>query len=319
MIRTTPVSCNLCDNDNATFLFKAKDRLHGIEGEFSYVQCNGCGLIYMNPQVVPEDIGKLYPTDYGPHCHVTGTSNRSGVMYWLGKHLMNMAKIKKAVYNSLSRESKVLDVGCGQGAVLNDIRMDTGCQVYGVDISENAAKSAKKLYGIDVFQGDIADAPWPDSYFDLITGWQYLEHLNSPHQTIEKMARLLKDTGWLVLATPNFDSLNSKCFKSKWYPLDCPRHLCLWTPKTIIALMLKHGLDVVDIVHDATPWGLTHSLRYFFYDNSANAKNHDRVFDTRLMRTALLPWMRFLSLIKQSDGMIIYAQKKTNAVIACGF
>jgi 2-polyprenyl-3-methyl-5-hydroxy-6-metoxy-1,4-benzoquinol methylase len=261
----------------------------------------------MNPQVIEEDIGKLYPTDYGPHCSI-GTSSRSGLMYWLGKHFMNMAKIKKTVYNSLNCNSKVLDVGCGQGAVLNDLKMDTGCQVYGVDISESAVSSAKRLYGIDVFQGDVLDAPWPNGYFDMITGWQYLEHLKNPHQTIEKMARLLKGTGWLILATPNFNSLHSKCFKSKWFPLDCPRHLCLWTSKTVTALMMEHRLKVADIVYDATSFGLSKSLRYFFYDKNANVPKND-MFDTRLMRTALLPWVRFLSLIKQSDGMIVYAKK----------
>jgi len=67
MIRTEKISCNLCDSKDSAFLFEARDRLHGIGGTFSYVRCSECGLVYMNPQVVPEEIAKLYPSDYAPH------------------------------------------------------------------------------------------------------------------------------------------------------------------------------------------------------------------------------------------------------------
>ncbi len=51
MIETEKRNCNLCGCDDATVLFEAVDRLHPIEGKFTYVRCNNCQLLYMNPQV----------------------------------------------------------------------------------------------------------------------------------------------------------------------------------------------------------------------------------------------------------------------------
>ena len=308
MIRTHLVSCNLCGSKNATFLYKAKDRLHGVEGEFDYVRCNDCNLVYMNPQVVIEDIAQLYPSDYAPH-YSAPVKGRFGLLSVILNYLMSMAKIKKEVYKSLNSQSRVLDVGCGSGAILNNIKTKTGCQVYGVDISENAVQAAKKIYGIDIFNGDIKDTTWPDSYFDVITAWQYLEHVNDPNQNVEKMSHLLKKDGLLILAVPNFNSLNARLFKEKWYSLDCPRHLCVWTPETMKVLMHKHGLNVVNIVYDMTPWSIIGTLQYLFYGNNTNPRTQNRFMRCRWLRILLFPWTLLLSLLKISDGIIVYARK----------
>lgn len=67
MVRTREVICDLCGSSNRKFLFDARDRLHGFEGTFSYVRCSECGLVYMSPRVLPDDVGEFYPPDYGPH------------------------------------------------------------------------------------------------------------------------------------------------------------------------------------------------------------------------------------------------------------
>jgi 2-polyprenyl-3-methyl-5-hydroxy-6-metoxy-1,4-benzoquinol methylase len=308
MIRTHLVSCNFCGSENATFLYKAKDRLHGVEGEFNYVRCNDCSLVYMNPQVIPEDIAQIYPTDYAPH-YSAATKGRFGLLSVVLNYLMNMAKIKKIVCKNLNSQSRVLDVGCGSGAFLNNIKAKTGCQVFGVDISENAVQAAKKLFGIDVFHGDIKDSIWPDCYFDIITAWQYLEHVNDPNQNIEKMSHLLKKDGVLIIAVPNFNSLLAVLFKEKWYHLDCPRHLCIWTQETITKLMHKYELNVLDIVYDVTPWSFMGSLQYLLYGDNINPKTKNRLTHSRFFQLLLFPFTLILSLFKQSDAITIYAQK----------
>ena len=309
MIRTHLVSCNLCGSKNSSLFCKARDRLHGLEGQFNYVKCNECGLVYMNPQVITEDIPRLYPESYAPH-YSGQKKERFGRLSAFCNHLMTMAKIKNSVYNSLNEQSRVLDIGCGSGAILNRIRKRTGCQVYGVDISENAVKSAKQLFGIDVYKGDIKTAPWSKKYFDVITAWQYLEHVNDPNQNVKKMSRLLKNDGRLILAIPNYKSLHAKWFKEKWYPLDCPRHLCLWSPQTITTLMSRNGLEVEDIVYDITPWGLVGSLQYLIFKDNLNPKTKNVVANSRLLRVLLFPWTILLSLLKMSDGIIVYAKAK---------
>jgi SAM-dependent methyltransferase len=321
MIRTQKVPCNLCSSTESTFLFAARDRLHGIGGTFTYVRCTECGLVYMNPQVVPEDTEKLYPADYAPHT-TTGKKTGSGIRSLqnkimkipvIGRLLKGVTNVKIAdtIYRSLNQKSRILDVGCGAGSFLNSLKTDKGCEVYGVDISEAAVKEAKSSFGLDIFKGTITEIPFPEAHFDIITAWWYLEHISDPQTTIAKISSLLKHNGYCIIGVPNFNSFNVRHFKDKWYHLDCPRHLCIWTPRAITRLLENHGLAVTKIMYDKTPWGLLGSLQYLLYGDNLNPKYRNRLRQSFLLWMLLLPWTILMSLLKKSDIIVVYARKGT--------
>jgi 2-polyprenyl-3-methyl-5-hydroxy-6-metoxy-1,4-benzoquinol methylase len=319
MIKTEKISCNLCGSKDSKFLFKARDRLHGIEGTFSYVRCSKCGLVYMNPQVVPEDIAKLYPSDYAPHSTAAkGTAvairslyNRlikTPVIAQLIKCITNV-KIINSIYSRLDQNSRVLDIGCGAGAFLNRVKTEKGCEVYGVDISEAAVKTAKDSFNLDIFKGTITEAPLEDASFDVITAWWYLEHIPDPQATAARISSLLKRNGHCIIGVPNFESFNAKTFKDKWYHLDCPRHLCIWTPSTMKRLLEQHGLTVTKVIYDKTPWGLRGSLQYALFVDNINPKHRNRIRQSLFLWMLLLPWTILVSLLKKSDIIVVYAEK----------
>lgn len=320
MIRTEKISCNLCGSKDSTFLFEARDRLHGIEGTFSYVRCPMCGLVYMNPQVVPEDIERLYPSDYAPHS--TAAKGAAAVIRSSYNRLMKApvisqfirwvtnVKITNDVYRQLDENSRILDVGCGAGAFLNRVKAEKGCKVYGVDISEAAVETAKNSFGLDIFKGTIAEAPFKDGSFDVITAWWYLEHVPDPHATAAKISSLLKNDGFCIIGVPNYESFNAKVFKDKWYHLDCPRHLCIWTPSSMKRLLEQHNLTVIKIIYDKTPWGLRGSLQYLLFDDNINPKYRNRIRQSLLLWMLLLPWTILVSLLKKSDIIVVHAKKR---------
>ena len=319
MIRTEKISCNLCGSKNSTFLFEARDRLHGISGKFSYVSCSEGGLVYMNPQVVPEETGKLYPSDYAPHStSVKGKAAgirslynqliKTPVIAQLVRLVTNV-KITSDIYHRLDQKSRVLDIGCGAGAFLNHVKSEKGCEVYGVDISEAAVKAAKNSFGLNIFKGTITEAPFDDGSFDVITAWWYLEHVPDPQATTSKISSLLKRNGYCIIGVPNFESFNAKCFRDKWYHLDCPRHLCIWTPAAMKRLLEQHGLTVTKIIYDKTPWGLRGSLQYSLYDDNINPKHRNRIRQSLFLWMLLLPWTIIVSLLKKSDIIVVYAKK----------
>lgn len=319
MIRTEKIPCNLCGSQDSAFIFKARDRLHGIGGTFSYARCAECGLVYMNPQVVPEDIGKLYPSDYAPHstaAKATAAGIRSlyyrllktPVIAQLVTWVTNV-KIANAIYRRLDQKSRILDVGCGAGAFLNHVKTEKGCEVYGIDISEAAIETAKNSFDLDIFKGTITEAPFEDGSFDVITAWWYLEHVPDPHATAARISSLLKRNGHCIIGVPNFESINAKGFKDKWYHLDCPRHLCIWTPSAMIKLLEEHGLTVTRIIYDKTPWGLRGSLQYSLFGDNINPKHRNRIRQSMLLWMLLLPWAILVSLLKKSDIIVVYAKK----------
>ncbi len=301
------VPCNLCGSIKGKFLFNAKDRLHGCEGTFTYVKCKMCGLVYMNPQILPEDAGKFYPNDYGPH---KATKNRQQ------NRLTMKTQLKKRSFgtficNKLTSQSRLLDVGCGNGKFLYEIKSSVGCNVYGVDISEKAAKIANRDYGLDVFTGTIMEVPFPSDYFNMITAWQYLEHVHNPLEVLQKFYHLLKADGVCIISTPNFNSFNSKVFKDRWYALDCPRHLHIYTPKTIDKFLEKAGFLLTGISYDKSSKNLLGSLQYHFYGDNYTAEYRNRIKRSLIVKAVLSPLTRVFALLKKSDNIIVSARKVT--------
>lgn len=312
---TRHIPCNLCESTECKFLFNAKDRLHGFEGNFSYVVCKNCGLVYMNPQVCPAEIVKFYPPDYAPHKAKAETKlrERHGV-----KKKLRKRPFIKPICDKLRQQLRLLDVGCGNGRFLNEIKTLTGCEVYGVDISANAAKAAREDYGIDIFTGPITESPFSDNFFDVITAWSCLEHVGNPSQVLLKISKILKNDGLCVISTPNFDSLNARLFKDKWYHLDCPRHLYLYTPKTIVNLLEKTGFVVTEMAYEKSSKGLLGSLQYYFYGDNFSPKHSDKIRRSSLIKALISPLTRITYLIRKSYTMIVLARKRRHYVFNPG-
>lgn len=302
-ITTKNIPCQLCGNSESLPLFVAKDRLHGFEGEFSYVKCNQCSLVYMNPQLSDESVALFYPNNYAPHKHEANTQSVLKTKHY-------PREVRTILTKKPNEQSRLLDVGCGNGKFLFQLKNLIGCSVYGVDVSKLAVKTAKNLYDIEIFEGTVTEAPFENDSFDVITAWSYIEHVNNPLEVLNKLHNLLKLRGDLIIKTPNFNSINRLLFKEKWYHLDCPRHLFLYTPQTISRLLNKTGFIVKKITHETSSKSLLCSLQYYFYDNNYEPKNKNKIKKSFLLKAISSPLTRLNALINMSDIIIITAAKE---------
>ena len=297
------IPCGFCGSNENKFLFNGKDRLHGKGGVFSYVKCSKCGLVYMNPQIGMEELADFYPNDYAPHLSKSDKSKQSQ------KKMRKKSLLPEDVLQKLNENTMLLDVGCGSGKFLDETKKLTNTQVCGIDISKTAVDTAKQNFGLDIFHGTIAEAPYEDNSFDLITAWQYLEHIQNPLEVLSKINRLLKPNGICMIGIPSIDSMNAKLFKEKWYGLDCPRHLYLYTPETITKLMEKANFVVTGIHHDPSSKNLIRSLQYYFYGDNYNPKHHNKIKNMSILKFILSPITRIFALLNKSDNIIVSAKK----------
>jgi predicted SAM-dependent methyltransferase len=75
----------------------------------------------------------------------------------------------------------------------------------------------------------------------------FLEHVTDPIQIIQKAKKLLKKGGILIVRVPNINCLSFKIFKNYYYNLDLPRHLFMFSPKTLDNVLNLSGFEKNEI------------------------------------------------------------------------
>jgi len=239
------VPCALCGSSRAEFLYPAHDVAYGEAGEFTWVQCVECGLIYLNPRPTREAIARYYPNDYLPYRPAI-EEERLALMRWMRRR--KLAKRRNLIERySGQKRGRLLDVGCATGLFLHEMAQ-AGWQVAGVEPNASAAEYARHQFAVDVFQGTLGEAPYEPDSFDVVTFWDVLEHTFCPAEELAHAARLLRLGGLLVLSVPNWSSVDRWLFGCHWQGLDSPRHLYVFTRETLTALLAQAGFLVLDWV-----------------------------------------------------------------------
>lgn len=234
------ISCILCGQSETRLAFRGKDRLGVTDETFSIVQCQGCGLLYLNPRPTREEMGQYYPYSQYKDEFTPAIEDEPSVVSRLNR-LYHMERLCRAV-ERVKQEGQLLDVGCATGNFLDRMRRRGGWRVYGVEVHEEAARYAQERFGLEVFQGELEGARYAARSFDVVTLWNVLEHLHSPLDTLGEIRRLLKDDGVLILTVPNVESLDARLFGECWIGLDPPRHLYGFSARTLDRLLRKAGL-----------------------------------------------------------------------------
>jgi methionine biosynthesis protein MetW len=99
-------------------------------------------------------------------------------------------------------KTKVLDLGCGEGELLEWLAQNKGVDARGVEIS--GAKVQRAIArGVSVFQSDIDAglADYPDHAFDYVILSQTLQETRHPRQVLREMLRVGRRG---IVAFPNF-------------------------------------------------------------------------------------------------------------------
>ena len=100
------------------------------------------------------------------------------------------------------RGARVLDLGCGDGAMLDLLQRERGCSGYGVEIADgNVLQCIRR--GVDVIQLNLDEglAMFDDASFDVVLQIDTLQHLRNAEIMLRETARVGR-TG--IVAFPNF-------------------------------------------------------------------------------------------------------------------
>ena len=264
--------CPVCATDARKLMFEGLvDRVFAIApGRWNLFECDGCGSAYLDPRPTPESIGQAYQGYYTHdaadhrfvrrigkmrrvlHDLVNGYQNQRYGTNWehadvRGKWLLPLFPSLRAAADAECRHlprlpatgGRLLDVGCGNGGFLALARQ-AGWSIEGVDFDEGGVAAARSR-GLSVRCGGIELFDGGAEVFDVVTISHVIEHVYDPRSMLRRIHRLLKPGGMLWLETPNMRSSGAKRYGENWRGLEVPRHLVLFSRKSLVSSLRNTG------------------------------------------------------------------------------
>lgn len=150
----------------------------------------------------------------------------------------------------ISFSGKLLDIGCGQGHFLNELKAQTGVFSVGFDIDCNQIKHAVVTFPEmkDYLHcSSLDDIKSRFGTFDFVTLWDVIEHIKSPIKILEEIQDVLKPGGYIIGQTPN------KYFNSVWETLEWKslkwrnEHCSLQTARSLFKLLESAGYTEIQL------------------------------------------------------------------------
>lgn len=270
------LNCLLCGEKGVTLYSDLRDCLFSAPGKWELKQCPKCQLVWLNPQPIPEDVGDLYLQYFthqmldtrkrpltGLRKNVAAYILRSNFGYQvdspngiLGSIISRIGSIRETTESNVMwlkacDNGRLLDIGSGNGSFLAKMKK-LGWDVTGVEPDKEAVSVSLEKYGLNVFQGTLDEAKFPDDYFNAITLNHVIEHVLDPVGLLKECRRVLKPGGELIVVTPNINSLGQYVFGKYWRGYEVPRHFFLFLPKTLKACAEQSGLIVKELKTSAS-------------------------------------------------------------------
>ena len=273
------LSCRVCGNLTNNKVYKAHEMMLGYFDEFNYFQCSFCGCLQI--QEVPENISKYYPSNKyysysklndkvfpriktflkGKRLRYTINQNDRELLGKFIQIVMGEA-LEKAWINhtnllrvdsNVNDNINILDIGCGQGRLLLELRDAGFANLEGIDpfIEEDIFYKS----GVRIFKKIINEV---DKKYELIMLNHSLEHMPDQKSAFNEIYRILKPNGCALIRIPLCSSYAWEKYGVNWVQLDAPRHFFLHTEQSVKILAENSNLVVKNIIYDSSDfqfWG----------------------------------------------------------------
>lgn len=220
-------------SDLNTEIFSARrlpDKIH-----YQIVKCNKCGLVRSTPTANISHLNKLY--------------EKSLLTY--DDEIKNLATTYintiKPILKTLPKDANILEIGCGNGFVLEKIYSLGYKNVFGVEPSVNATAKTNSKIKKNIITNILKPGLFNKEHFDFIFFFQTFDHIPEPNKFLKECFNLLKPNGKILAFNHNIDGFSSKILKEKSPIIDI-EHTFLYSPKTIKTIFRKNGF-IIDRIY----------------------------------------------------------------------
>ena len=283
-------NCKICGYNNLN-IFTIREMMFGFMDSFKYFECQKCRCIQLGE--IPINMEKYYPSNYysfndpnivndnkvkrffkkkRDNSAIFGKNFLGKILAYFYPSLPGLSILK---YVSIQYNSKILDVGCGNGELLGALNNCGFQNLYGID--PYLSDTFISPISLNISKSNLSDL---NTSFDFILLNHSFEHMSNPIAIFEDIKRLLGAKGRCIIRIPKVPSYAWEKYRENWVQLDAPRHYFIHSHSSIEFVASKVGLKLVDVIDDSTEFQFIGSEMYqknIYLDNNyskhANKEN----------------------------------------------
>ncbi len=142
-------------------------------------------------------------------------------------------------------EGRWLDIGCSAGFILS-VAKSANYDTYGIEVDPLGVNHAREVLGLNnIFQGTFEEHRFDDNFFDIITLYDVIEHVQDLNEIVKELKRILSKNGVIEIWTPDIGHWRVPEPLIEWEAIKPSVHLYYFNKKTLSMLLNKHGLKII--------------------------------------------------------------------------
>jgi len=298
--------------------------MFGLGDIYDYFQCSVCKCLQISEMT--KDLDFKYPPNYYSYNMQSSKAkhgrigrfirrkrNQSAVFKkkGIGKVINDIVPNKELAFLSevaINNDTSILDVGCGDGKLLYELKEIGLDNILGIDPFIN--RDITYDNGLQIKKVDIGQTK---CCWDIIMFNHSLEHILDPLEALLKAKDKLHETGVIIIRTPVADTFAWEKYGTEWVQIDAPRHVHVFSLKSLGILVNNVGMNIYDVIYDSTEfqfWGSEQYMRRVpLYSGDSYLVNPKNSFITRRQMGKFKSLSRLLNKEERGDQVIAYIRK----------
>jgi SAM-dependent methyltransferase len=253
------------------------------------VRCRRCGLVRADPVLDPTRSAELYRSstfDYAEEL--------DGLRTTYGAALDRLAAVAPG-------RRGLVDIGCGNGFVLEVARARGWTDLRGVEPSSDAIARAPAAVGELIVQDVMRAGLLAHGSFDAVTLFQVLDHIPEPLALLQECRAILRKRGVILALNHNVTAWSARLLGAR-SPIVDVEHTYLYSPATMRRLFENAGFDVLTVGPVRNTYSLTYLMHLLPIPQSAKTAALAHLAGSRLGRVQATVPLGNLCLLARRSG-----------------
>lgn len=212
---------------------------------FSYVLCDNCQTLYVNPRPFPEDLARF------------NTQSKS-VDFWVNNFFLPMLESRREkIFKPMARwvthklgelGAKVVgDIGAGYGIFLEEMKnINPEIKAMAIEPNRRMTQICRDK-GFETINSAIEDIEGLENKFDFLCAFELVEHLFEPTILFRKAYSMLKAGGLFLLSTLNCQGFDIQILWEKSKNIYPPHHINFFNPRSLKKVLRQCGFYIEEI------------------------------------------------------------------------